>query len=287
MRMLRRLVFGLPWLLAAAAPAQVAETVRVPLPPDVAARLAPLFPPGTKLDMLPGAFDSTRPAVPDDPKQAPYWFGGVDFASTSLSGNEFDGIDQTPVVKSLGAIYFIVSPGTDDRLAIATLHLDTGVLWDGVQWWAIDNSAEDITLLLMEQCYPFGTGPSTLTTLAAGSTSGNAGFQFLFTGIGPPVTIQNNLCSYHMVLIASGVDLNNLAFSRGRAGWFRQVSPAPMTATFTDVPTTHPFFRFVEALFASGITAGCGSGNFCPNDPVTRGQMAVFLAAALGLHFPF
>jgi hypothetical protein len=83
------------------------------------------------------------------------------------------------------------------------------------------------------------------------------------------------------------VDLNNLAFSRGRAGWFRQVSPAPMAATFTDVPTTHPFFRFVEALFASGITAGCGSGNFCPNDPVTRGQMAVFLAAALGLHFPF
>lgn len=61
------------------------------------------------------------------------------------------------------------------------------------------------------------------------------------------------------------------------------VSPAPATATFNDVPVSHPFFRYIEALAASGITAGCGSGNFCPNSPVSRGQMAVFLAKALGL----
>ncbi len=64
-----------------------------------------------------------------------------------------------------------------------------------------------------------------------------------------------------------------------------QVSPAPATATFpTDVPTTHAFFRFVEALAAAGITGGCGTNQFCPDSPVTRGQMAVFLAVALGLH---
>ena len=64
-----------------------------------------------------------------------------------------------------------------------------------------------------------------------------------------------------------------------------QVSPAPSTATFGDVPTNHPFFKFVEALYASGITAGCGGGNFCPDAPLTRGQMAVFLSAALGLYW--
>jgi hypothetical protein len=78
-----------------------------------------------------------------------------------------------------------------------------------------------------------------------------------------------------------------LRFERARVGWFRQVSPAPATATFTDVPTGHPFFQFVEALARSGITAGCGGGNFCPDAPLTRGQMAVFLSVALGLHFPF
>ena len=65
-----------------------------------------------------------------------------------------------------------------------------------------------------------------------------------------------------------------------------RVSPAPAVATFADVPTTHGLFQFVEALAASGISGGCGGGNFCPDAPLTRGQMAVFLAAALGLHFP-
>jgi hypothetical protein len=64
-----------------------------------------------------------------------------------------------------------------------------------------------------------------------------------------------------------------------------QVSPAPATATFGDVPTSHPFFQFVEALAASGITVGCGGGNYCPDAALTRGQMAVFLSKALGLHF--
>jgi hypothetical protein len=67
----------------------------------------------------------------------------------------------------------------------------------------------------------------------------------------------------------------------------RQISPAPAVATFSDVPTNHPFFQFVEALSASGITAGCGAAIYCPDEPLTRGQMAVFLAKALGLHWPW
>jgi len=67
--------------------------------------------------------------------------------------------------------------------------------------------------------------------------------------------------------------------------WKRSVSPAPATASFTDVPTDHQFFQFIEALKASGITGGCGPGIYCPDAPVTRGQMATFLAKALGLHW--
>ncbi len=71
-----------------------------------------------------------------------------------------------------------------------------------------------------------------------------------------------------------------------RIGYKLQVSPAPGTATFTDVPTNYWAFQYIEALAASGITAGCGGGNFCPETTVTRAQMAVFLAKALGLHWP-
>jgi len=77
------------------------------------------------------------------------------------------------------------------------------------------------------------------------------------------------------------------AFALGgvRITWHRQVSAPPATATFPDVPTSHLFFQHVEALYAAGITAGYGNGNFGVNDPITRGQMAVFLAKALGLHW--
>lgn len=82
---------------------------------------------------------------------------------------------------------------------------------------------------------------------------------------------------------SAGIDL---AVRFVRIDWHRQVSPAPASATFSDVPTSHPQFQFVEALFAAGITAGCGGGNYCPDAPLTRGQMAVFLSVALGLHWP-
>jgi S-layer family protein len=70
--------------------------------------------------------------------------------------------------------------------------------------------------------------------------------------------------------------------------WRRTVSPAPAVASFVDVPTSDPFFQYIEALKASGITAGCiqSPPKFCPDEALTRGQMAVFLAKALGLHWP-
>jgi hypothetical protein len=81
---------------------------------------------------------------------------------------------------------------------------------------------------------------------------------------------------------------NNQFFGWVEVWWKRSVSPAPGVASFNDVPTGHPLFQFVEALKASGITGGCQSVPplYCPDAALTRGQMAVFLAKALGLHWP-
>ena len=76
------------------------------------------------------------------------------------------------------------------------------------------------------------------------------------------------------------------SFTEAIIGYRLQVSPAPGSPTFGDVPVSHPFFQYIEALAASGITGGCGSGNYCPDAPLTRGQMAVFLSKALGLQWP-
>lgn len=49
----------------------------------------------------------------------------------------------------------------------------------------------------------------------------------------------------------------------------------PRDPSFSDVGGTHA--RNVGAIAHAGITDGCGGDRFCPNDPVTRGQMATFL----------
>ena len=58
-------------------------------------------------------------------------------------------------------------------------------------------------------------------------------------------------------------------------------TPPPATGeVFTDVPV-NSFAAWIEELAAEGITSGCGDGMYCPNAPVTRAQMAVFLVKAM------
>jgi hypothetical protein len=49
------------------------------------------------------------------------------------------------------------------------------------------------------------------------------------------------------------------------------------TTSFGDVSTGHWAAAWIKQLAEEGITGGCGSGNFCPEAPVNRAQMAVFL----------
>ncbi len=60
-------------------------------------------------------------------------------------------------------------------------------------------------------------------------------------------------------------------------------SPPACTGLFADVPCSNPFATWIEDLFHRGIAAGCGSGNFCPGNATTRGQMAPFLVKTFGL----
>lgn len=79
---------------------------------------------------------------------------------------------------------------------------------------------------------------------------------------------------------ASGPNVYFVA-NDGTTGFELWALPRPeLLATFADVPATHGAWRFIEALAASGLTAGCAPDNFCPDLPVTRAQTAVFLVRA-------
>ena len=51
--------------------------------------------------------------------------------------------------------------------------------------------------------------------------------------------------------------------------------------SFTDVPRSQPFYRKIETLLHYGVTLGCAAAKYCPNDPVPRDQMAIFIAKAM------
>ncbi len=58
------------------------------------------------------------------------------------------------------------------------------------------------------------------------------------------------------------------------------VLPLGFFSDFLDVPQTDTFHADVETVFRNGITAGCGGGYYCGNNPVTRAQTAVLLLKA-------
>ena len=61
--------------------------------------------------------------------------------------------------------------------------------------------------------------------------------------------------------------------------------PDAGSAGFADVPPDHAFAADIDRIAAARITAGCEAdpARYCPQQHVTRGQMATFLARAAGL----
>ena len=49
------------------------------------------------------------------------------------------------------------------------------------------------------------------------------------------------------------------------------------------MPPSNPYYAYIEQMAARGVTSGCGAAVYCPGDPITRGQMAVFLVRGFGL----
>jgi hypothetical protein len=60
-------------------------------------------------------------------------------------------------------------------------------------------------------------------------------------------------------------------------------APPACVGLFADVPCPSTFANWIEQLSNEGVTGGCGGGNYCPANPNTRGQMAVFLVKTFHL----
>lgn len=67
----------------------------------------------------------------------------------------------------------------------------------------------------------------------------------------------------------------------GRMNAAGQEAPNAITS-FNDVPTTSPYYSYIEIIKNLQVTLGCNTNLYCPDDPVKRDQMAAFIMRSLG-----
>jgi S-layer homology domain len=189
------------------------------------------------------------------------------------------GFDQ---IADDGFLFRYLSAGGDPLVA-PLIGLPSGVVIDDIEMNDCIKADGDLQVLLVlgDWNQNLGGGDAVLAGL---NTVHGCGVDSL-SGIN--YEYDANLGKPLFVFVSWGTNFDGSdKFNDVAIGYHRIVSAAPASPTFLDVPMSNPQFQFVEALAASGITVGCGGGNYCPNNPVTRGQMAVYLAKALGLHWP-
>jgi hypothetical protein len=165
---------------------------------------------------------------------------------------------------------------------VASVHAPPGARLTSFELDACDTAADAMQIQAsLYQCDRFGQNCVIVSQRTVGDNAGCAAATEDLTL--QPTTYIND--SAHQLYVYLQTASTFMSLHGAVIGYKLQISPAPATATFGDVPTNYIYFRAIEALAASGIATGCGSGNYCPDQPVTRGEIAKFLANGLGLHW--
>jgi len=281
--MIRRAMRASGWLLLGAAPlfAQAPIEERIPITdPD---QLAALGMPRDATDVYRW---SKAAAATQAPETWGTRVGHTTFMGHELKREHFSAVVATPE----GSYCSVTETYPDAQEGVAQLSLPEGAALLYLHFWAYDEDPSyGLAFNVYEFCLGAGFDPPTTTLLGSGGTVGSGGYSDGTVYLNS-YKVNNRDCGYSVRVIFMAPNSqcvgDKLRLLKLQASWVRQVSLAPTIATFSDVPTGHSFFQFVEALAKSGITGGCGNGNFCPDQPLTRGQMAVFLAKGLGLAWP-
>jgi len=219
----------------------------------------------------PRVVDSARPEA----------FGTQSESILELTAWDFSGIDSTTVAVASAGLQLHPSGGNPGF--VAGVHLPSGAMITGIEMSACDNnSGTNADVGAAIQGCPDPGGACSVISFA--QTTGAPGCTIV-TGAANPHTIANKPNTY-VAFVAFGALDGTVTFRNVKVRYKLQLSPAPATATFADVPKNHPFFRAIEAFAGANITGGCGSKNFCPDGIVTRQEVAKFFAVALGLNFP-
>jgi hypothetical protein len=196
----------------------------------------------------PPEVDAITPGSGDASAAIPIVLTGAGFvsgATVSIGGVPATGVDVSGPA-SAGATTPVLAPGTLNDVTLVNPDTQSGTLY--AAWFA--------DFLDVPQADPFHAYVETI--FRDGMTAGCSG---------------GNYC-------------RNASVSRAQMAVFLLKSklgaahvPPGCAGIFGDVPCPSLFADWVEELYALGVTGGCNTSPllYCPSQPVTRAQMAVFL----------
>lgn len=236
------------------------------------------------------------PAKIAAPHAGPRTYGPIDQVSRTFSVGEFAKSDntvtwQTIVSGATGVSVFQTSTTTRDWWQ--GVSLPNGAIIDTVELEACDTSATGQIIFGMAAGDSPGGPSANVTSIGTTGLFETPGCAFFTVEPTAPPLVVDNRNHYYLLFLNFVGDFTGAASGHAVRVFYRlQVSPAPAVATFNDVPTSDFGFQFVEAFGAAGITVGCTDNPpfpppvYCPDRAVTRREIAIFFAKALGLHFP-
>lgn len=287
---MRRLVLALPVLLAGslalvlsttavAANGQSSEQKEVP-----AGKV--LGPDGELHDTPPPAEGGTRSGS-EGGVQANSTAFGTSIVETVIPAFAFKALSTSSSLSYNGHGY-AVSPVDSYAYLFAPLDLPTGAVISEIYFNMANNSQQGAGIWLCNSSFEWDAQTVPSVTCPAGQSVpvGSAWSAYRLAQVTGYVNTPRAKSDDSLLLAAGLPAGGQAALHSVSILWQRTISPAPASPAFSDVPVDHGFYQHIGALAASNITTGCGSGKFCPDNPVTRGQMAVFLSKALGLHYP-
>ncbi len=236
---------------------------------------------------VPGQGFRPRPSVPETRTtygttvESYYRVAASEFTPLALPATYSDQFFQNP-----GSLY-LSRFGTSGEVFVAAPHLPSGAQ---LTYLELDNCdfndgfQLDVYLSLLDCDYSGYCGTSAIRSISSANNATLNACSYVATDLSDLGLTVNNYGRQLSLLVTTPALDASTSFSGVILGYRLQVAPAPATPTFNDVPTSDFGFQYIEALNLWGITGGCGGGAYCPDSPVTRRQMAIFIAKALGLY---
>jgi len=230
-----------------------------------------------------GASAQTPPEGPGARTAEDTW-GIQDDSFTVLGAAEFLPRSSSAVTYSFNTTTgFVHADGTGYTM-VAPLAVPNGVMLKDMLVVACDDDGTDGFSVILSECVNLDANCAFDVDFSV--ASGDAAMPgCAYFAADPPAAkaMQTWPRTYFVSLSTGGTTKIRSVAMR----WQRRVTGLSSgVVIFNDVLAGHPYKQYIDALGTSGISMGCGGGKYCPDNPVTRGQLAVFLARALGLYFP-